>query len=351
MLFYENLMAYEKVSTSVIYKYTIYFILLTWVVKMKIINLDNKDDYIKNAINNFSFDTLYLKEEGNFYYTLYNGIRIFSINQSIDEDVTFQLKGVTKYISLITVLNGHYHLIKKNEKTIKCDMGECIVCCSQNISGAYIIPKQENFRRVSIQIPADIFRKMCGDDVLEIIEMIKEENAAFHNLKLHSTILSSFERISKPIYTLNYEKISVMSTVYQIIFEIIKTFENKKHTFTDNNYKKIILGNKDIKKIKQISLYLQKELRHVRLNDLSIEFNINKLKLKAGFHQIYGDTVFQYGLRCRLKKSIDLLLNSNMKISDIAYEIGYSKPYTFTSNFKKEHKQTPIEYRRNHKNL
>lgn len=68
------------------------------------------------------------------------------------------------------------------------------------------------------------------------------------------------------------------------------------------------------------------------------------------FHRIFvavvGETLNSYTNRVRLEKSAKLLKFSSKKLSEIAYECGYSSPSTFSRSFKKYFEVSPGVFRK-----
>ena len=62
--------------------------------------------------------------------------------------------------------------------------------------------------------------------------------------------------------------------------------------------------------------------------------------------QLTGYPPTQYLNRIRFKRACELLRNSDMSITDIAFECGYNTSQYFTETFKKNARITPSEYRR-----
>jgi len=102
----------------------------------------------------------------------------------------------------------------------------------------------------------------------------------------------------------------------------------------------------------------QKRINHVidHINDhLTKSFSLDELAELAHFssyhfHRIFfavvGESVNSYTNRVRLEKSAKLLKFSSKKISQIAFECGYSSPATFSRSFQKYFEVSPSMYRK-----
>jgi AraC-like DNA-binding protein len=77
------------------------------------------------------------------------------------------------------------------------------------------------------------------------------------------------------------------------------------------------------------------------LSDISKRFGINECKLKKGFKQLYGTTIFDYLLKIRLDRARQQLLTTKMSVAEIAYRAGYSNHNHFTVAFKKHFNYSP----------
>jgi len=80
---------------------------------------------------------------------------------------------------------------------------------------------------------------------------------------------------------------------------------------------------------------------------LSKLVGINEYKLKRGFKELFGITVFGYIHRIRMSRAKDFLLGTDKTAKEIAYEVGYSSPQHFSKAFKKEFGVSPNHVRIN----
>lgn len=70
---------------------------------------------------------------------------------------------------------------------------------------------------------------------------------------------------------------------------------------------------------------------------------INQMKLKDGFKELFGTTVFGYISEVRMEEARRLLLDEKLNVSEVADRIGYKHPQHFTAAFRRKFGITPKE--------
>ncbi len=80
------------------------------------------------------------------------------------------------------------------------------------------------------------------------------------------------------------------------------------------------------------------------LAELSEQIDLSVKKLKEGFKQIYGDTVYGFLLGHKLEYARKLLESGKMNVNEVGLKIGYSTSSHFIAAFKKKYGTTPKKY-------
>ncbi len=88
-------------------------------------------------------------------------------------------------------------------------------------------------------------------------------------------------------------------------------------------------------------------IRPLSLSKIAREVELNEYKLKKGFKEIFGHTVFGYLREMRLNYSLQLLRNTDMTATEIGHRLGYSTPQHFHRQFKRKFGCTPSKARKN----
>ena len=111
---------------------------------------------------------------------------------------------------------------------------------------------------------------------------------------------------------------------------------------------KVTLTPEDIQMIREVHdtilNNLDKDLPS--LKDLALHMGTNEYKLKYGFKQIYGTTIFRFLTQERLRKSKTLIQHSNLSLKEIAHMNGFKSAAHFSRAFRDKYGKTPTDLRR-----
>lgn len=80
------------------------------------------------------------------------------------------------------------------------------------------------------------------------------------------------------------------------------------------------------------------------LQELSQEIGLSLKKLKEGFKQIYGDSVYSFLFDYKMESARKLLDTRDYNVNEVGLKIGYSTSSHFISAFKKKFGTTPKKY-------
>ncbi|MCW8981015.1 MAG: AraC family transcriptional regulator [Altibacter sp.] len=80
------------------------------------------------------------------------------------------------------------------------------------------------------------------------------------------------------------------------------------------------------------------------LQELAEEIKLPINKLKEGFKQIYGDSVFSFLFDYKMEVARQLLASGNHNVNEVGLKVGYSTASHFIASFKKRFGTTPKKY-------
>ena len=129
--------------------------------------------------------------------------------------------------------------------------------------------------------------------------------------------------------------ISLVEIIYTYFFRLV--------------YKDNIDTNKVISKIMYFLQYNNRFLRKVTLKEIAEQVNYSEYYVSSLFHKNFGKTLQEYIVSLRLEYARKLLLQTNMSITDIIYESGFSTSSNFYTQFKKVYKLSPVDFKKKNK--
>ncbi|NER00932.1 MAG: helix-turn-helix transcriptional regulator [Cyanothece sp. SIO2G6] len=81
------------------------------------------------------------------------------------------------------------------------------------------------------------------------------------------------------------------------------------------------------------------------LGALAQQVKLNDYKLKQGFRQVFGTTVFGYLYHYRMERAKYLLETSHLTVTEVAQAVGYESATSFSAAFKKRFGGPPKNYK------
>ncbi|MEN4872819.1 AraC family transcriptional regulator [Kosakonia cowanii] len=100
-----------------------------------------------------------------------------------------------------------------------------------------------------------------------------------------------------------------------------------------------------------VMFWLQENYRQkFSLQRLAADLGKSRSYVSRRFHFETGEPIHQYLNTLRLRKACDSLLHTPLSIREIALDVGFSDVTYFISAFKRGIGETPLQYRKNHRN-
>jgi two-component system response regulator YesN len=143
-------------------------------------------------------------------------------------------------------------------------------------------------------------------------------------------------------FNLNKYEINDILSSRDIFYQKIKALLDAVIDFRDSRqggkYNAMILKAKDY-----IDRHYMDE--DISLHTVASHVNFSQNHFSTIFSQETGGNFIEYLTKVRIEKAKELLVNSNLKSADIAYEVGFSDPHYFSFIFKKNTGISPREFR------
>lgn len=100
--------------------------------------------------------------------------------------------------------------------------------------------------------------------------------------------------------------------------------------------------------LKRCLNYIENNLyERINLDDISAHTDVSKYYLHRIFKSLTGESIMDYIQQRKLTSSINELIDTNMRIIDIAYEYGFEHEQSYIRAFRKKFGYTPLKVRNN----
>lgn len=103
----------------------------------------------------------------------------------------------------------------------------------------------------------------------------------------------------------------------------------------------------DINKIHEAGFFITQNIQNsFSLQEVAKRVGLNENKLKYGFKEVFGTTVFGYLFDYKMQLAKQLLTDTDKSVSEIATLCGYDYPSHFSTSFKRKWGVSPQEIRK-----
>lgn len=146
----------------------------------------------------------------------------------------------------------------------------------------------------------------------------------------------------------NYDPLSKLSVdilKQELVVHLLR--QNGVQVYKKETHKKGLSEQQLIKVNSYIESHYSTE---ITLKDLANLVNLSEYHFARLYKQVANITPYQYILRCRFERAQQLLVESNLTIQQIAFEIGYKDDSTFSKAFNKFFGMSPGLYRKRSRN-
>lgn len=195
---------------------------------------------------------------------------------------------------------------------------------------------------VSLLISITKFHSLFSDDAVHI-SFLSPENSAkkyYDNLPFTSSIAVVLSQILQAKVHDSMKSLYFKGKVY----ELLSLYFNKSE---DPSLEQcpFLIDEENVRKIRKAKdIILERMSDPPSLENLSAEIGLSLKKLKEGFKQLYGDTVFAYLLDQKMGEAIRMLDSQKFNVNEVGLKLGYSTASHFIAAFKKKYGTTPKKY-------
>lgn len=144
----------------------------------------------------------------------------------------------------------------------------------------------------------------------------------------------------------NYNQNSSLKNLYLKgkCYELMSLYFNQNEDANAENCPFLIDEDNVLKIKKAKEIVIGRLAEPPGLQELADEVGLSLKKLKVGFKQIYGDTVFNFLFDYKMEVARKMLDSGSYNVNEVGLKVGYSTSSHFIAAFKKKYGVTPKKY-------
>lgn len=255
-----------------------------------------------------------------------NGITEVSNHWHHSLELTMICEGAAVY-----TINGHeLHPQKGDLVLINCgDMHSCHI-------------PREGCEGINIMIP-NRYLTQFGQGRDTIFFRLKNESVDYAQLvNLCARLYHVFAMRGKDPYAQLHVN-SLVSDIMYLLFSAFRWDDFSPHSIESQKYRR---------RCREIMKYIDEHFReNISMHSLMDAFGISKEHLARIFREYMGTSFKQHLTRTRMYSAYKLLTGSDLTITQIAMDSGFSDSRAFIASFRRIYGATPGQYRREFQNL
>ena len=191
---------------------------------------------------------------------------------------------------------------------------------------------------ISIEKFHSLFSKESG-----YIPFLSDENSNkkyYDDTKIKTSVSLVLKQIINSNSNSAIRDLYIKGKAYELLSLHFQKEEN-----TNGEYCPFLVDEQNVLKIRKAKeIIISRMSEPPSLQELSNEIGLNLKKLKEGFKQIYGDTVYSFLFDYKMESARKLLESNQFNVNEVGLQVGYSTASHFIAAFKKKFGTTPKKY-------
>ena len=283
-----------------------------------------KDDTVSMELNDVSLSHFHLirgkqsaETDRNYSIDFYNSFYVthFVLNNAFDTE---------KCAPMVPSVNTYSAYYQDKEQS---EMGT--------------IEARQKYEFLELAVQKSFLEKVIYDDepYSESLfnSICKEEYRVAPKRPILPVMLRCISDINCSLYTGALRQLYLETKVSELFLLQVQALQNRPSRDTR-------LDRKDIECLHEARLYIEQHYhKPCTIIDLARMVGINQTKLKSGFKELFGTTVFGYVRDLQMEKARQLLSDEKLYINEVADQVGYKHPQHFAAAFKRKFGMLPSE--------
>jgi len=282
---------------------------------------------------------------------LRDGLDLFVNEYLLEESLILECLGTTPGYSQIGLKFYLSGLLSGSIRGLNGEMlaspGSCsVIYCPQGAAGTIGISSGSKVCNIELAIAPELLRTMTDES---------DENHPVELQRLLNTVQEPYRQLGQSNHLMSIALQQILHCPYQGAtrrlyleskgLELIVLYLEQLKADQPTPQKPHQLKPEDINQIYQARDILIHQMDNPpSLLSLARQVGINDHKLKQGFRQVFGTTVFGYLHNCRMERAAQLLQENQTTVTGVAQIVGFAHRGYFAAAFKRKFGVNPRDY-------
>jgi AraC-like DNA-binding protein len=190
-------------------------------------------------------------------------------------------------------------------------------CVGVTLKARYLV---EHFLTAGAYAPAQ----------LQMLAIGEPDQFKYVQLPLTAEMFELATKLVENPYTDNLRLIYTEAVTLELLCAAVRGFANLAHAPNE------VYSERDLRCLKAARDLLMTQLSPVpTIRQVARAAGMNETSLKHGFKAIFGETIFDFSVRCRMQHALSLLRERRMPVARVADAVGYAHQTTFATAFRR----------------
>jgi AraC-like DNA-binding protein len=206
------------------------------------------------------------------------------------------------------------------------------------------VPGNRRIVSINVHIEPHIFQQWSGETCDDLPDLLRPDDQRYFErsgtptaamqMAVQAILHCPFQGLTQRLY--------LESKVWELMALLIEDLK-----ITPDSVSQPALKPDDVERIHYASKLLRRQITHPpSLMELARAVGINDHKLKVGFRQVFGTTVFGYLHEHRMERSRQLLESGDLSVTAAAEAVGFASRGHFAAAFRRKYGVNPGVYTR-----
>lgn len=277
------------------------------------------------------------------------GLELRVQNATFLEPIKFEVQSAAQAsLSFHFCLSGHIQRTFQRQSGFNLKAGESSLSFASTLVGTGECQPRQNITYIEIDLAMVTLNQLIHHQLESLPRALRPLfKGNSQGIYFHSGVMTyAMRQIAEQILNCPYQGLTRSLYLESKVIELIALRLDDSFG-TQSKNRRVRLRSNDIACIQHAKQILLSDLEHPpSLLELAQRVGLNDHKLKQGFHQVFGTTVFGYLYDYRMQQAYQLLTIGELNITEVALRVGYSSLSSFNRAFKKKFGMTPSQVMR-----